>query len=130
MLDAGRGGAGSPPRPDPGAAVSPGVDGQKGLRLQFNSRQSTVDTGIPLSARHFEYSTEYLTYIPCRQTAICWPTVKSGAWCGHAPTPRGIRSRRAGVPKSTFYAHGPSNRSRVITIYTVMSSTWEPRNFP
>eukprot|EP00959_Pyramimonas_sp_CCMP1952_P291400 6095511-Pyramimonas_sp.AAC.1 len=31
---------------------SPGVDGHKGRRLQFNSRQSssTVDAGIPLSA--------------------------------------------------------------------------------
>eukprot|EP00976_Prorocentrum_cordatum_P100676 1192322-Prorocentrum_minimum.AAC.4 len=26
---------------------------------------STVDTSIPFSARHFEYSTEYSTYIPC-----------------------------------------------------------------
>eukprot|EP00959_Pyramimonas_sp_CCMP1952_P467843 9492265-Pyramimonas_sp.AAC.1 len=43
---------------------------KKGLRFQFNSRQSsTVDTSIPLSARHFEYSAEYSTYIPCRQTA-------------------------------------------------------------
>ena len=49
---------------------SPGVDGQKGLRLQFNSRQSsTVDTSIPFSARHFEYSVKYSAYIPCRQTA-------------------------------------------------------------
>eukprot|EP00976_Prorocentrum_cordatum_P093688 1189480-Prorocentrum_minimum.AAC.2 len=55
---------------------SPGVDGKKGLQLQFNSRQSsTVDTSTPFSARHFEYSTEYSTYIPCRQTAIGWPTV-------------------------------------------------------
>eukprot|EP00976_Prorocentrum_cordatum_P055601 1121850-Prorocentrum_minimum.AAC.1 len=47
-----------------------GVDGQKGLRLQLNSRQSsTVETGIPFNARRFEYSTEYSTYIPCRQTA-------------------------------------------------------------
>eukprot|EP00976_Prorocentrum_cordatum_P097375 1190964-Prorocentrum_minimum.AAC.3 len=54
---------------------SPGVDGQKGLRLKFNSRQSsTVDTSIPFSARHFDYSTECSTYIPCRQTAIGWPT--------------------------------------------------------
>eukprot|EP00959_Pyramimonas_sp_CCMP1952_P265466 5550897-Pyramimonas_sp.AAC.1 len=60
---------------------SPGVDGQTGLRLQFNSRQSsTVDTIIPFSARHFEYSIEYSTYVPCRQTAIGWPTVDSGAW--------------------------------------------------
>eukprot|EP00976_Prorocentrum_cordatum_P094359 1189753-Prorocentrum_minimum.AAC.1 len=45
-----------------------GVDSKKGLRLQFNnSRQSsTVDTSMPFSARHFEYSTEYSTYIPCR----------------------------------------------------------------
>eukprot|EP00976_Prorocentrum_cordatum_P047198 953303-Prorocentrum_minimum.AAC.1 len=36
---------------------SPGIDGQKGLRLPFNGRQSsTVDTGIPFSARHVEYS--------------------------------------------------------------------------
>ena len=63
-----------------GRTSSPGVDGQKGLRLQFNSRQSsTVDTSIPFSARHFEYSIEYSTYIPCRQTAIGWPTVDSGA---------------------------------------------------
>eukprot|EP00976_Prorocentrum_cordatum_P077034 1182527-Prorocentrum_minimum.AAC.1 len=39
----------------------------------------TVDTGIPFSARHFEYSTGYSTYIPRRQTAIGWPTVDSGA---------------------------------------------------
>eukprot|EP00976_Prorocentrum_cordatum_P075893 1182080-Prorocentrum_minimum.AAC.2 len=63
------------------AVASPGVDGQKGPRLQFNSRQSsTVDTSIiPFSARHSEYSTEYSTYIPCRQTAIGWPIVDSGA---------------------------------------------------
>eukprot|EP00976_Prorocentrum_cordatum_P096108 1190435-Prorocentrum_minimum.AAC.2 len=61
--------------------ASPGVDGQKGLRLQLNSRQSSsVDTNTPFSARHFEYSIEYSTYIPCRQTAIGWPTVDSGAW--------------------------------------------------
>eukprot|EP00976_Prorocentrum_cordatum_P087078 1186763-Prorocentrum_minimum.AAC.7 len=30
--------------------------------------------------------------------------------------------------KSMFYAHGPSNRDRVITTYTVMASTWEPQN--
>eukprot|EP00959_Pyramimonas_sp_CCMP1952_P177704 3714158-Pyramimonas_sp.AAC.1 len=55
--------------------ASPGVDGQKDLRLQFNSQQSsTVDTNIPFSARHLEYFTEYSTYIPCRQTAIGWPT--------------------------------------------------------
>eukprot|EP00976_Prorocentrum_cordatum_P073073 1180952-Prorocentrum_minimum.AAC.11 len=60
--------------------ASPGVDGQKDLRLQFNSQQSsTVDTNIPFSARHLEYFTEYSTYIPCRQTAIGWPTVDSGA---------------------------------------------------
>eukprot|EP00959_Pyramimonas_sp_CCMP1952_P292931 6126696-Pyramimonas_sp.AAC.2 len=49
----------------------PGVDGQKGLRLKFNnSRQSlTIDTSKPFSARHFEYSTEYSMYIPCRQSA-------------------------------------------------------------
>eukprot|EP00976_Prorocentrum_cordatum_P098614 1191481-Prorocentrum_minimum.AAC.1 len=65
-------------------AASPGVDGQKGLRLQFNSRQSsTVDTSIAFSARHFEYSIEYSieysTYVPCRQTAIGWLRVDSGA---------------------------------------------------
>eukprot|EP00976_Prorocentrum_cordatum_P098967 1191628-Prorocentrum_minimum.AAC.2 len=65
-------------------ATSPGVEGQIGLRLQFNSRQSsTVHTIFPFSARHFEHSTEYSTYIPCRQTAIGWPTVDSGA-CGAA----------------------------------------------
>eukprot|EP00976_Prorocentrum_cordatum_P090760 1188247-Prorocentrum_minimum.AAC.3 len=43
--------------------TSPGVDGQKGLRLQLNSRQSsTVDTSIPFSTQRFEYSTEYSTY--------------------------------------------------------------------
>eukprot|EP00976_Prorocentrum_cordatum_P112451 1195532-Prorocentrum_minimum.AAC.10 len=54
-----------------GIVASPGVDGQKGLRLQFNSRQSsTVDTSIlPFSVRRFEYSTEYSTYVPYRQTA-------------------------------------------------------------
>eukprot|EP00976_Prorocentrum_cordatum_P060893 1176083-Prorocentrum_minimum.AAC.2 len=52
--------------------TSPGVDGQKGLRPQFNSRlSSTVDTSIPFSARRFEFSTEYSTYIPCRQTVTC-----------------------------------------------------------
>eukprot|EP00976_Prorocentrum_cordatum_P055210 1113902-Prorocentrum_minimum.AAC.1 len=40
---------------------------------------STVDTGIPFRAWHFEYSTEYSTYIPCQQTAIGRPTVDSGA---------------------------------------------------
>eukprot|EP00959_Pyramimonas_sp_CCMP1952_P302666 6333206-Pyramimonas_sp.AAC.1 len=55
---------------------SPGVDGQKGLRLQ----SSTVDTSIPFSARHFEYSIEHSMHIPCRQTAIGWPTVDFGAW--------------------------------------------------
>eukprot|EP00976_Prorocentrum_cordatum_P090918 1188312-Prorocentrum_minimum.AAC.1 len=63
------------------AEASPGVDGRKGLRLQFNSRQSsTVNTSIPFSAWHFEYSTEYSTYIPCQRTAIGWPTDDSGAW--------------------------------------------------
>eukprot|EP00976_Prorocentrum_cordatum_P090877 1188291-Prorocentrum_minimum.AAC.3 len=33
---------------------------------------STVDTSIPFSARHFEYSVAYLTFIPCRQTAVGW----------------------------------------------------------
>eukprot|EP00959_Pyramimonas_sp_CCMP1952_P166113 3471738-Pyramimonas_sp.AAC.5 len=42
-----------------GSGSSPGVDGQKGLRLQF-----AVDTTIPFSARHFEYSTEYSTLFP------------------------------------------------------------------
>eukprot|EP00959_Pyramimonas_sp_CCMP1952_P311273 6514272-Pyramimonas_sp.AAC.1 len=56
--------------------TSPGVDGQKGLL----SKRSTVDTSIPFSARHFDYSTDYSTYIPCRQTAIGWPTVDSGGW--------------------------------------------------
>eukprot|EP00959_Pyramimonas_sp_CCMP1952_P047237 985756-Pyramimonas_sp.AAC.1 len=53
---------------------SPGVDGQKGLRLQFDSRQSsTVDTSKPfVSAQHFEYSTEYSAYNPCPQTATTW----------------------------------------------------------
>ena len=37
--------------------------------------ESTVDTSIPFSAWHFEYSVEYSTYISCRQTAIGWPTV-------------------------------------------------------
>eukprot|EP00976_Prorocentrum_cordatum_P099506 1191866-Prorocentrum_minimum.AAC.2 len=63
------------PKADVGARInesSPGVDGQNGLRLQFNSRQSsTVDTSIPFSAQHFEYSTGYSAYIPCRQTATC-----------------------------------------------------------
>eukprot|EP00959_Pyramimonas_sp_CCMP1952_P431662 9040166-Pyramimonas_sp.AAC.1 len=36
--------------------------------------ESTVDISIPFSARHFKYSTEYSTYIPCRRTAIGWPT--------------------------------------------------------
>eukprot|EP00959_Pyramimonas_sp_CCMP1952_P332822 6969398-Pyramimonas_sp.AAC.1 len=27
---------------------------------------------IPFRARHFEYSTEYSTYIPCRRTAVGW----------------------------------------------------------
>eukprot|EP00959_Pyramimonas_sp_CCMP1952_P341671 7157005-Pyramimonas_sp.AAC.1 len=59
---------------------SPGVDGQKGLRLQINSPpSSTVDTSTPFSARHFEYSVEHSTYIPCQQTAIGRPTVNSGA---------------------------------------------------
>eukprot|EP00976_Prorocentrum_cordatum_P080001 1183800-Prorocentrum_minimum.AAC.2 len=45
-----------------------------------NSRQSsTVNTSTPSSAHHFEASTEFLTYIPCRRTAIGWPTVDSGA---------------------------------------------------
>eukprot|EP00976_Prorocentrum_cordatum_P104621 1193974-Prorocentrum_minimum.AAC.3 len=46
--------------------------------FDFNS-STVVDTSRPFSARHFEYSTEYSTYIPCRQTAIGWPTVDSGA---------------------------------------------------
>eukprot|EP00959_Pyramimonas_sp_CCMP1952_P123585 2583613-Pyramimonas_sp.AAC.5 len=77
-------------------STSPGVDGEKGgLRLQFNSRQSsTVDTSIPpFSARHFEYSIGYSTYIPCRKTAIGWPTVDSGA----SPA-------RAGPRPTTFYS--------------------------
>eukprot|EP00959_Pyramimonas_sp_CCMP1952_P329026 6888332-Pyramimonas_sp.AAC.1 len=46
--------------------TSPGGDGQKGLRLQFNSRQSsTVDAGVLFSARHIEYATEYSTCIHC-----------------------------------------------------------------
>eukprot|EP00976_Prorocentrum_cordatum_P092447 1188947-Prorocentrum_minimum.AAC.3 len=40
-------------------------------------RSSTVDTSIPFSAWHFEYSAEYSTHIPCRQTAIGRPTVDS-----------------------------------------------------
>eukprot|EP00976_Prorocentrum_cordatum_P111553 1195382-Prorocentrum_minimum.AAC.2 len=53
--------------------ASPGVDCRKGLRLQLNSRQSsTVDTSVPFSARRFEYSTEYSTYIPCRRQTAAW----------------------------------------------------------
>eukprot|EP00959_Pyramimonas_sp_CCMP1952_P405171 8491850-Pyramimonas_sp.AAC.2 len=59
---------------------APESTAKKSLRLQFNSQQSsTVDTSRPFSARHFEYSIEYSTYIPYRQTAIGWLTVDSGA---------------------------------------------------
>eukprot|EP00959_Pyramimonas_sp_CCMP1952_P455282 9471326-Pyramimonas_sp.AAC.1 len=37
--------------------------------VAWRALSTTVNTGIPFSARHFEYSTEYLTYIPCQQTA-------------------------------------------------------------
>ena len=46
--------------------------------IQQSIQLSTVDTSIPCSARHFEHSIEYSTYVPCRQTAIGWPTVDSG----------------------------------------------------
>eukprot|EP00976_Prorocentrum_cordatum_P102687 1193165-Prorocentrum_minimum.AAC.1 len=49
-------------------------------RPSTSIQQSTVDTSKPFSAQHFEYSVEYSMYIPCRQTAIGWPTVDSGAW--------------------------------------------------
>eukprot|EP00959_Pyramimonas_sp_CCMP1952_P432282 9052718-Pyramimonas_sp.AAC.1 len=38
-------------------------------RSRRPKRPSTVYTSIPFSAHHFEYSIEYSTYIPCRQTA-------------------------------------------------------------
>eukprot|EP00959_Pyramimonas_sp_CCMP1952_P036882 771587-Pyramimonas_sp.AAC.1 len=50
---------------------------------------TTVDTRIPFSAQRFEYSVECSAYIPCRQTAIGWPTVDSGAWdrvCKRVPS--------------------------------------------
>eukprot|EP00976_Prorocentrum_cordatum_P086340 1186474-Prorocentrum_minimum.AAC.1 len=61
-------------------------NGQKGLRLQFNSRQSsTVDTSIlPFSARHFESSTKYSTYIPCRQIATGLEQKSAGRQVGEA----------------------------------------------
>eukprot|EP00959_Pyramimonas_sp_CCMP1952_P294092 6151160-Pyramimonas_sp.AAC.1 len=45
------------------------------------TKEESTDTSIPFSAQHFEYSNEYLTYIPCRQNAtyIGWPTVDSRA---------------------------------------------------
>eukprot|EP00976_Prorocentrum_cordatum_P059643 1175582-Prorocentrum_minimum.AAC.4 len=55
-------------------------------RPSTSIQQSTVDTSVPFSAWHFEYSTEYSTYIPYRQTAIGWPTVDSGACSGGAVT--------------------------------------------
>eukprot|EP00976_Prorocentrum_cordatum_P062994 1176936-Prorocentrum_minimum.AAC.2 len=112
--------------------ASPGVDGQKGLRLQLNSRQSsTVDTSIPFRARHFEYSTEYSTYIaifPADRLPHGWPKVESGAspvrsggarpplppgaafGAGRAAWPPGTRRARArrGPPR----AHTAARRSR------------------
>eukprot|EP00976_Prorocentrum_cordatum_P099358 1191802-Prorocentrum_minimum.AAC.2 len=50
-------------------------------RPSTSIQQSTVDTSVPFSARHFEYSIDYSTYIPCRQAVIGRPTVDSGACC-------------------------------------------------
>eukprot|EP00959_Pyramimonas_sp_CCMP1952_P413975 8673469-Pyramimonas_sp.AAC.1 len=54
-----------------GAPTHPNAYAHGGARASISS--------IPFSARHFEYSIEYSTYIPCRQAAIGWPTVDSGA---------------------------------------------------
>eukprot|EP00959_Pyramimonas_sp_CCMP1952_P442507 9263617-Pyramimonas_sp.AAC.1 len=95
--------------------ASPGVDGQKGLRLQFNSRQSssTVDTSTPFGVRHFEYSVEYSTYIPCRQTAIGWPTVDSGACSMALLAERALRRQLAapGLVLPTLIHRRPSEKS-------------------
>eukprot|EP00976_Prorocentrum_cordatum_P032477 660499-Prorocentrum_minimum.AAC.1 len=54
--------------------------GRRPKRPSTSIQQSTVDTSIPFGAWHFEYFTEYSTYIPCRQTVIGSPIVDSRAW--------------------------------------------------
>eukprot|EP00959_Pyramimonas_sp_CCMP1952_P151442 3168950-Pyramimonas_sp.AAC.1 len=63
-------------------AASPGVEGQKGLRLQFNSRQSTLVyhsahgiSNIPPNIRRI---------FPATRLPHALPTVDSGAWCAGA----------------------------------------------
>eukprot|EP00959_Pyramimonas_sp_CCMP1952_P043518 910105-Pyramimonas_sp.AAC.1 len=80
--------AGARPRRGPPTGLAPH---QPTEAFGFNS---TVDsrrlwyTNIPFSARHFEYSIEYSTFIPCRRTAIGRPMVDSGACPAPAPPAR------------------------------------------
>eukprot|EP00959_Pyramimonas_sp_CCMP1952_P070432 1471171-Pyramimonas_sp.AAC.1 len=56
-------------------------DGPIRRRKPYGRACPPTTTCIPFSARHFEYSIEYSTYIPCRQTAIGWSIVDSGLAC-------------------------------------------------
>eukprot|EP00976_Prorocentrum_cordatum_P082365 1184783-Prorocentrum_minimum.AAC.1 len=82
-------------------------------RPSTSIQQSTVDTSIPFSARHFEHSVEYSTYIPCRQTAIGWPTLDSGAcslpWRCMCPVRlRRYDQRRVLLPRVARCSYAPS----------------------
>eukprot|EP00976_Prorocentrum_cordatum_P082397 1184799-Prorocentrum_minimum.AAC.7 len=58
---------------------SPGVNGQNGLRLQFNSRQSsTVDTSIAFSAQYLEYSSNIRRIFPADRLPLAGRQSTSG----------------------------------------------------
>eukprot|EP00976_Prorocentrum_cordatum_P078859 1183302-Prorocentrum_minimum.AAC.1 len=78
------------------------MDRTAAIRDRFETERlvSSWATSIPFGARHFEYSTEYSTYIPCRQTAIGWDMQagesEDGMWSQlfhrHPRGPIGIRT--------------------------------------